>query len=372
MPTNLQRHPRVPKYIKVAEQLRAQVQSGNLKPGDRLPSFVELRDHHQISRGTVEKVHALLERDGLIVREQGRGVFVGSAQRREATGIIGFAGQGFAEVQSSLYWAHLVQGIQAEAAREKMQLLLLNSPFHGELWDKVDGVLLGVNEEDLHAQLRHVPPSLPCVSMLTSAEGVAGVLADDYQGARDATRHLLALGHQRIGHLVAGHNSLIERRLSGYRDALSEAAIEPELRWMRQLRLRARRADSKLEFIEQGRRCVREWLASDWKQAGCTAILTQNDHVAVGAIQSFQEASVRVPEDVSVAGFDGTEMYDFFSPRLTTVKVPLHHIGAVAMRLLLEKIKSGNIRQQQETIMLPTHLKEGTSTAPAKISPSQF
>ena len=349
------------KYADLAEQIRADVQTGKLKPGDRLPSFVELRREHQISRGTVEKAHTLLERDGLIVREQGRGVFVAGPKPTPGTGLIGFAGGGFTEAGTSLYWAHLLDAIQKEAARDSLQLLLLTETSDPSLWGKVDGLLLSANEDRVQDLLRHLPASFPCVTILTSVGGVSSVMADDYGGAREATRHLIALGHSRIGHLVSGHSHLIENRLAGYRDALHEAGIEPSLHGLRQMHPRLG-VNSKNEFREQGLKSVRKWITGDWKRLGYTALLAQNDNAAVGAIEAFQEAGLRVPEDVSVVGFDGNEAYEYFSPRLTTVEVPLLEIGTAAVRMLLERVNGG--RPGVETKILPTCLKEGQSTAP--------
>lgn len=350
------------KYVDLAQQLRADVRAGRLKAGDRLPSFVELRREHQISRGTVEKAHALLEREGLIVREQGRGVFV-ARPSVSATGILGFLGGGFTETRTSLYWAHLLDALQKEAARAKLQLLLLTETSDENLWDKIDGLLISVNEEALYPLLRHLPKSLSCVSIMNSAEDISSVLADDYSGARDATRYLTALGHTRIGHLISGHSHLVERRLAGYRDALHEAGIEPSLHGLRQMHPRLS-LDSKNEFAEQGRNCVRHWLSSgDWSRHRYTALLAQNDNAAVGAIEAFQEAGLRVPEDVSVIGFDGNETYDYFSPRLTTMEVPLLEIGTAAVRLLRESINRRH--PETETRVLPVSLREGGSTGPA-------
>lgn len=354
---------RTAKYVDLAEQLRADVQTGKLKAGDRLPSFIELRQEHQISRGTVEKAHALLERDGLIVREQGRGVFVARPKSLSATGIIGFAGGGFTETRTSLYWAHLLDAIQREAAREKLQLLLMTTPTGPSILSRMDGLLFSANEENIPPMLHELPEGFPCVSILTSIEGVSSVMADDYQGARDATRHLLSLGHTRIGYLVSGHSHLIERRLDGYRDALHEAGIEPSLHGLRQMHPRLA-LDSKNEFVEQGRKSVRKWLGSGWHKFGYTALLAQNDNAAIGAIEAFQEAGLRVPEDVSVVGFDGNETYDYFSPRLTTVEVPLLEIGTAAVQMLVNKINGG--RSGFGGLVLPTRLKGGESTAPPK------
>ncbi|BDI32080.1 arabinose metabolism transcriptional repressor [Capsulimonas corticalis] len=350
-----------PKYLDLATRLRADVQNGRLKPGDRLPSFVELRNEHRVSRGTVEKVHALLEKDGLIVREQGRGVFVAPTLRTAANGIIGFAGGGFTERSSSLFWAHLLDGIQQEAAEKELPLLLLTRNSDPSIWSKIDGLLMSVNDDETQILLEHMPAGLPCVSILHPVDEVSSVVVDDYQGTKDATDHLLALGHKRIGFLISGFDRLIDQRLSGYRDALQSAGIEPSLNGIRQMHLRIGR-DSKTEFVEQGRRTMREWLGSNWGTLGYTALIAQNDNAAVGAIEALREAGLRVPEDVSVVGYDGNETYDYFTPRLTTVHVPIQEIGARAARMLIDGLHERGREPERATV--PARLRLGGSTAP--------
>ena len=361
MSTTVDRDPSTAKYVRLAQDLRRQVKEGRLKPGDQLPSFVELRNQHQVSRGTVEKVHEMLERDGLIVRELGRGVFVAYPKQRSVSGVIALAGGGFSETRVSLFWSHLMSGIQESALEHKLQLLLVNEHVENSVLERVDGLLLSENEDDLYATYARLPQGLPCVSMLTPIEELSCVRPDDTQGAKDATRHLLSLGHRRIGHLVSGYQHLVEDRLIGYRQAMTEYGIEPHLAWVRQLRPRANSADSKAEFVEQGRRTIREWLRTDWKESRCTAIVVQNDPAAIGAIEELQSAGIRVPEDVSIVGYDGIEPYDYFTPRLTTVEVPAKDVGYTALELLFKQIDSKSAEVSH--ITLPATLRIGESTA---------
>jgi DNA-binding LacI/PurR family transcriptional regulator len=344
------------KYVQLAEYLRAEVREGRLKPGDRLPSFIELRNKHSVSRGTVEKVHALLERDGLIVREQGRGVFVARTVKRTSTGIFGLYGGGFAETRNSLYWANLLEGLHQSAAKNRVQLLLLNNLEDPRMVDRLDGLVVSDSESHVYDILQRLPASLPRVSIMVPVDGVCCVLADDRQGAYDATRHLLELGHRSIGHLVLGHNHLIDKRLAGYLQALREYGIEPPLAWVRQMPALAwvRTWDSKSAYIEMGRQAVRDWISSDWNEMGCTALLAQNDNAAVGAIEEFKASGLNVPSDVSVIGFDGIESYPFFVPRLTTVQVPLREVAAMALDLLMKPIIGPFDSSQM--ILLPTKL----------------
>src|SRR5690606_6745856 len=119
-------------------------------------------------------------------------------------------------------------------------------------------------------------------------------------------------------------------RLAGYRDALQAAGIEPVHEWTRTLA-----GTPSVDLRQTGYESTRSWLQDDWHELACTALLSHNDEAAIGAIEAFTERGLSVPEQVSVVGFDGTEMSEYSRPRLTTVEVPLREIGKTAMELLL-------------------------------------
>jgi len=112
---------------------------------------------------------------------------------------------------------------------------------------------------------------------------------------------------------------------------------------------------------------MREWLRNDWHDSGCTAILVQNEVAAIGVMQILQEEGIKVPQDVSVMGIDGTELCDLVTPRLTAVALPLEQIGIRAMDVLNRQIAGEDLAA--ESIMLPVSLLPGESVArPATIS----
>ena len=361
----LNRYLRVPKYLQLAEQLRARIASGELQTGDRLPSFAEMRERYGAAQKTVDKVFSLLEQEGLLVREPNRGTFVTGLtesvaeirgpSRSVQSGLIGLSGWGFLYTESS-YWARILNGMRSAARRHGMELLLLDQN-SASGWEKADGVVIC----DLSAFriLRHLPSPQPCVSLLVEVPGVASVCADDFDGARQATEHLLELGHTRIGFLHSHDQTVTPRRLAGYRAALSKFGIEPLLRWTRGLPLGD---DFGEQFINTGHEQTAKWLDEDWDDLGLTALLAQNDETAIGALQAFRENGKRVPEDVSVVGFDGLESARYASPCLTTVEVPLPELGALAIELLCEQISRDRPDPKHRT--LPVNLRPGASTAP--------
>lgn len=351
---------KTPRYLRLTEEMRQQVRSGVLRPGDSLPSISELRATHGISKSTIERAHLLLEQEGLIVREHGRGTFVTHPQSRRAAqrkGVIGIYGLLESWVPVSSYWTQILEGVREVLQANQTHLMLFDPEAVG-VQEKADGAL--INGEYSHPQPQWRSDRWPCVSLLTPqpADGVSSVAADVGGGAQQAIEYLLDLGHERIAYLH-NINYRSQLRLNGYRQALQSANIQPRPDWIRRFK------GPETHFYYVGRETMREWLHQGWRDLGCTAIMAQNDAVAAGAIEALTEAGLRVPHDVSIVGFDGSDISDFTRPRLTTVEVPLREIGKRGAELLLDHIENGVDEFQH--IILPTRLRVRESAAPPKV-----
>lgn len=344
-----------PHYRVILDELRSQIEGGTMSPGARLPSFTEMRVQRGASQATMERVYSVLEQDGLIIRERGRGTFVSYQNNRNLTGFIGFIGREFSYRDQFRHSAELVEGIEEVLHREGWRVALLkdDSPIG---WDKVDGVL--ISGGDIQWIGRNLPAGLPRVSVWRLAEGMLSVVADDYGGARQAVQHLLDLGHRRIGLLLQARIMPLRLRLAGYQDALHDAGIEADASWV---------YDPDLQMPPGGYRdwarlAMQQWLRAGWKELGLTAVFVQNDVAAMGVIEALQEEGLSVPDDISIISFDGTDVCDYFNPRITAIQVPLRQIGIDATEALMRQVKG--IETREATLMLPTKLKPGGSTAP--------
>lgn len=357
---------KTPKYARLAETLRAQITSGTAAPGERLPSFAQMRIRYQATQATVEKALGLLEREGLIVRRSGSGIYVAQPEKnlsrrkkpRSKSGIIGVSGLGFAADAAASYWTDLLGGMRRAASNADVHLLLLDhASSHG--WEKADGVL--VCDWTAHDILDRVAPSQPCVSVLVDVAGRSSVVADDYMGGYLATRHLLDLGHRRIAYLHGGAG-VSSRRLAGYWAALNEVGIVAEAGWTRTLS--GKYFDS-ADFIATAHRHMTAWLDEGWRDLRCTSILAHNDATAIGVMEALRQKGLEVPGDVSVVGFDGTDICRHSSPPLTTVKLPLAEIGARSVEVLLAQIERDTV--SNEHCVLPVQILAQGSTAPSKL-----
>lgn len=350
MTTSTADAPALTKYARLAEMLRRQIAGGQFAPGDRLPSFSEFRAEHGVTISTVEKVFTILEREGLIERFRGKGVFV--AQRQTTLKCIGFLSRPLARLDWTSYWTHLVEGIQDGAHAAGYKIMLVNPDLPTAWNEGLGGVITHEHQREDPPQLR-VPTPRVCV--LSPSKSFASVVADDYGGVHQAVEHLLQLGHRRIAYLSADVYWWQQQRVSGYLDALREAGIVPEERWLRAIDCRM------LPFRERAADAMRDWLKSDWRELGCTALLCYNDGAALGVMEVLQEYGIRIPDELSLIGFDGTILCETASPKLTTVQVPLREIGLRAVRVLIEQIEAGE--SEAVSLSLPTTLKPGGSTS---------
>jgi len=303
----------------LARDLRDLMQSGQLQPGDRLPSYPEMK-LRGLGQNTVDRAHSMLELEGLIERRNGRGVFVAAPKKRISTGIIGFWPAVINEVDSSFYWSQLVAGIRSTAGESGRSVLLLHDEEarSAGFWDSLEGVVISGREPDVENILRYLPAGIPIAVILSEVPDVNRVLPDDFGGAHAATRHLLDLGHRRIGCLLTRVCPVAERRLAGYSSALEDAGIEPALRWVRRF-VNGSGVDSATVFQESGQREMRDWLRGGWQATGLTALVAQ---------------------------------------------VPLLEIGARATSMVMDQIE-GKITEVTQELM-PVTLRVGLSTAPLK------
>jgi DNA-binding LacI/PurR family transcriptional regulator len=355
-----------PKYWRWAQELKRQIKNGELAPGDRLPSQAEMRDRYGVSRPLVERAHAILAEEGLIVREAGRGVFVAQPTRKKAAktraAVIGCLSCGVSlrhQREHRAYWSHLLDGIEAEAHAAGSQLLLFDHFSPGDAWEKIDGVL--TTGDAMPASL----PGIPSVSLLHPARESSSIVMDSAGGAQQAVQHLVELGHERIGCLMFTDNPLSLRKIAGYEAGLRAAGIVSRPAWQRSL---TEPGEANFDFMAYGERRVADWLNGDWRALGITALLCENDQTAIGAIAALFKAGLSVPCDVSVVGFDGTEISKYSHPALTTVEAPLEAIGRRGVQEVLLQIEERHSGVRE--IVLPTHLQVRASTASRFAKPS--
>ena len=185
-------------------------------------------------------------------------------------------------------------------------------------------------------------------------ERIPSVSAAHMSGADQAMRHLLALGHRRIAQITGPRGWVAtEDRRRGYRAALASAGILPDP---------ALEVERRSPRSRPGRDAA-DRILLDLPDPP-TAIFAFNDDIAIGAIQAARARGLRVPEDLSIVGFDDVEHATIVTPTLTTVRQPLAEMGRTAVSLLNRLLEG----QSFETlhVELATRLVVRDSTAPPR------
>ncbi|WLQ42966.1 LacI family DNA-binding transcriptional regulator [Streptomyces laculatispora] len=249
------------------------------------------------------------------------------------------------------YFSDIVRGVGAALADTEMQLLLTLVGSDRErrrlaqylTAHRVDGVLLvSVHADDPLPDLLE-QLGMPAVmnGRRSATEPLPSVDSDNFEGARGAVEHLASRGRRSIA-TITGRLDVYasQRRLDGYRKAVSESGLEPDERLI-----------APADFSEEGGvRAMRELLA---RRPDLDAVFAASDLMAAGARQVLREAG-RIPDDVALIGFDDSAVARHMDPALTSVRQPIEEMGRTMTRVLLDMIAGESAERPQ--IVLPTEL----------------
>lgn len=263
---------------------------------------------------------------------------------------------------NGLYGVEILHGVQ-QVARENGLAVVVTElqgrqmPGRGWVEDvlarRSTGVITvcsALTEDQTHQLRSRDIPSVLVDPMGEPGHHAASVGAGNWHGGLSATRHLIGLGHRRIAVITGAEGVLAARaRLDGYRAALDMAGIasDPELIRVGNFQ------------IADGLTHTRELLRLADPP---TAVFASNDHEAVGVYHAAAEAGVRIPEDLSVVGFDDLPTAEWIVPALTTVRQPLREMGSQATAMLLTLARGEPL--PVDRMELSTRLVVRNSTAP--------
>jgi DNA-binding LacI/PurR family transcriptional regulator len=275
------------------------------------------------------------------------------------------------------FWGAFVQAVEEAAMERGYQVLLGNGGrdpkreqrYAESLWSHgVRGIIFGSSPLSLDYILRLVERGLHVVVFdrrLHEADTVIdGISIDNPAGGYMATKHLLGLGHTRIGFLSGPlRTSSRLERLDGYRNALVDAGIrhDPSLVWAGASATGA----GDVEGADIGRAGARALLTMAEPPTGLVAI---NDMYALGAYAGANDLGFSVPEDVSIVGFDDIVMAAIANPPLTTIRQPVASMMQLAVGTLIDRLEGTNAEPAQ-VVTVPTEIVVRQSTAPPGARP---
>jgi LacI family transcriptional regulator len=245
---------------------------------------------------------------------------------------------------TNYFFVQVLQGVQDSAAEQGIDLILygVNHPTQAEYYLRrslhrghVDGVLFfSMRFPDSYvAKFQQMP--LPLVLVDAFHPQFDSITVRNRDGARQATRHLLELGHRNIAMINASLETVPAReRLDGFRAALEEGSIPFSMD-----RVFVATGGGQDGFNrEAGRAAMREVLRSVHSSNPVTAVFVASDVQAIGAIEAARDMGVRIPGDMALVSFDDIELAQHV--QLTTMRQPMHEMGVLALRKLVERMKT--------------------------------
>jgi LacI family transcriptional regulator len=308
-----------------------------------------------VAEPTRTRVVAAIRELGYVPSPMARGLI---SNRTHSLGVV-------ADDISDGFFARVVAGAEAEARRRGYYLMIGSvEPDDDErgylrlmLERRVEGLILARPSVPLAAAdlLPADSAGVPLVSVGSSElPGFPVVDVDNRQGGYDATRHLLDHGHRRIATIVGPREwPSAAARLEGYRRALAEARVAEDPAFVEQ---------ASSWGLDSGLAAVKRLLE---RGTAFTAVFAQSDLIALGAMRQLREAGLRVPDDVSVVGYDDLPVADYVEPALTTVHQPMREVGALAAALVLDQL-AGSALLAPEAHLLPATLVVRQSVAPLR------
>jgi DNA-binding LacI/PurR family transcriptional regulator len=319
------------KYLVIRNQIKERIASGRLV--DKLPGERVLADELNASYMTVRKAIAGLVEEGILIKNGTRGTFVSHKRTnsRPTHNIGFFLDEDIKEGISSPYYSLIFKSLEEEVVRNGYNMLFFSdfddlNPLKNT--KKVDGVIISCfpRIEDRIQQIKNYLPMV-ILDNIAADKSVPSVTIDNFNSCSHSVEYLIELGHRRIG-FVSGllDSDVCRDRLLGYKNALARAGIKEE---------RALNYKGDYSF-ESGEKAGKYFVGLTSRPS---AIVCANDMMAIGLMKVLQENLIKIPDQISVIGFDDILLASKVFPTLTTNAAPIAEMARHAVDILISSMK---------------------------------
>lgn len=324
-----------PLYRQIRRDIEQQILSGKIAIGDKLMSETEMLLHYGVGRVTVRNALAELVASGCLRKEQGAGTFCAALPRQEERRNIDV----LLNTGDTWFMPYFLSGISSVLEGERYNLILHDTQnsmdsiarqLNEILARGTDGIILqpctklSQSAENFKTALQpYIRRKIPVVTLDGSLEntGIPYIINDDVAGGRLVTQHLIDLGHKQILGLFPKRYRDADLRSGGYREAMEKASLP-----IRILDADATDGENLMAYI---------------RKENITALVCYNDYLAVKCYHTFHKFGIRPGQDISITGFDDTELSRTSLPRITTATHPKDRMGQLAAQYILDRL-SGN------------------------------
>ena len=259
------------------------------------------------------------------------------------------------------FFASVLDAFKTEAEKHGYDITFIN---HNIGWNgmtylehcryrNVDGVCVVCANFYAPEVVALVASDIPVVTIDHVFSNRSCVLSENVEGMKSMVRYAASMGHRRIAYAHGERASVTENRITGYYRGLEESGIVPNPDYL---------LESVYDSTEAGREAV---LTLMKLPVPPTCILLPDDHAALGALDAAAELGLRVPEDLSIAGYDESRLSQLIRPRLTTVAQDTVRMGTEAAHYLIDRIENPRTAGSR-TGMIPTRLVIGESVGRVK------
>lgn len=310
-----------------------------------------LRDAHDVNPETKEKVRAFAEKNDY------RPDFVAKSLRSRSTKTIGV----IIPAYNIPFYSIAICGIQDYAMKMGYNVMICHSNEQYETEIKnveallnanVEGIIISVarnTEKNEHIRkLKRKGIPLVLFNRVIENFKASKVVVNDYYGALNMVNYLIKTGCRKIAHISGPNNLLLSNnRRDGYCDALKNAGIEVNEKLIAE-------GDFTMDI---GISCTEKLLAEN---EGIDAIFAVCDAVAFGAMKVLKKRGIKIPDEISVAGFTNEPMAELVEPALTTVKQPIYEIGETAAKLLFAQLNDPELPAELCVLDTLIQIREST------------
>lgn len=335
------------KYVEISDYFKNKIDKGEMKPGEKLPTEYDMVEMFSVSRHTVRQAILELEKDKYIYREKGVGAFCADREKdliKEQNMIMvittyisdyifPYIIRGIEEVLSKKGYGVILFSTRNEKEKEAEQLKkLLNYNIVGAIIEPTTSATENVNSE-YYIELNK--KKIPYIMINSAYENLnqSYVVINDEKGGYLACKHLLELGHKKIAAVFKEDDSQGIKRRSGYINALEEYGIELDKTLIGSYKT------FEEDFYPYA--FIKNLLSKGDNRP--TAVVSYNDKIAVQIVSAARELGLRIPEDLSIVGYDNEQIIsNIINGGLTTIDHPKEELGKLVATELINIIEGKN------------------------------
>ncbi len=359
------------KYKQIKEMIKNQIIEGSILPDQKIESENELAERLNVSRHTIRQALTELVHEGWLYRQQGRGTFCKKQDnKKEAVPIERTIGI-ITTTISDYIFPSIIRGIEMELSEKGYNMLLASTNHDIErerkcleniLSNKLDGLIVeptksALYNPNLNSYLNIENNKIPYVMInaFYSELQPASITVDDEKGGFLAAEHLIKLGHTRISGIFKVDDMQGVNRMKGFMRAHRENNIQILPGMLISYNTKEKDVKPKEEALR---------LLEAKKPP--TAFFCYNDEIALKVLDAIREKGLRVPDDISIVGFDDSHLAVASEVKFTTLTHPKMEMGRLAAKLVLDAIENGKELSIADQVVYEPELVVRNSTGPVK------